>query len=144
MFMVVIFGLEIYKTDMCVQKQLSVYTQACTVYKKSWGGWAGCGVGFYPSWKIKQKGFCPKKGFCPSWKIYRKDFVHLVKKSGGWGWGGRLCPRCKKHGRDYVHLYKNEQKGFCPGGILSYTPFLQLPWNVLNLCRSHKHEVLKM
>ena len=29
------------------------------------------------------------------------------------------CPRCKKHGRDYVYLYKNEQKGFRPGGILS-------------------------
>ena len=23
--------------------------------------------------------------------------------------------------RDYVHLYKNEQKGLCPGGILSHT-----------------------
>ena len=43
MFMVVIFGLGIYKTDMCVQKQLSVYTQECAVYKISWGGWAGWG-----------------------------------------------------------------------------------------------------
>ena len=41
MFMVVIFGLGIYKTDICVQKQLSVYTQECAVYKISWGGWAG-------------------------------------------------------------------------------------------------------
>ena len=41
MFMVVIFGLGIYKTDMCVQKQLSVYTQECAVYKISWEGWAG-------------------------------------------------------------------------------------------------------
>ena len=32
---------------------------------------------------------------------------------------GGLYPRCKKHGGDYVHLYKNEQKGFRPGGILS-------------------------
>ena len=32
----------------------------------------------------------------------------------------------QKHGRDYVHLYKNEQKGFCPGGILSYILLLLL------------------
>ena len=107
-FMVVIFGLGIYKTDMCVQKQLSVYTQECAVYKISWGGWAGWGgvgvvggSGFYPPWKIKQKGFCPKKGFCPSCKIYRRDFVHLVKKSGGImstlqkTWEG-LCPPIQK------------------------------------------------
>ena len=43
--MVVIFGLGIYKTDMCVQKQLSVYTQECAVYKISWGEWAGGGGG---------------------------------------------------------------------------------------------------
>ena len=46
-----------------------------------------------------------QKGFCPPCKNE---------------WEG-LYPRCKKHGRDYVHLYKNEQKGLCPGGILSYT-----------------------
>ena len=74
----------------CVLKQLSVYTQSeCAVYEISWGGWAG---GILSTLKIKQKGFCPKKGFCPSWKVYRRDSVHLVKMSG----------------RDYVHLYKNE------------------------------------
>ena len=94
--MVVIFSLGTYKTDICVPKQLSVYTQECAIYKISWGGWAG--------------------GICPSWKIYRRDSVHLVKMSGR----DYIHVR-KKHGRDYVHLYKNEQKGLCPGGILSYT-----------------------
>ena len=113
MFMVVIFSLSTYKTDICVPKQLSVYIQECAVYKISWGGWAG---GSLSTLKIKQKGFCPKKGFCPSWKIYRRDSVHLVKMSGR-----DYIHVAKKHGRDYVHLYKNEQKGLCPGGILSYT-----------------------
>ena len=44
-------------------------------------------------------------GLCPSCKIHR----------------GGLCPSCKIHGGDFVHVYKNEQGGFCPGGILSYT-----------------------
>ena len=44
------------------------------------------------------------------------------KSSGGGGGGGGgvvISTLQKKHGRDYVHLYKNEQKGFRPGGILS-------------------------
>ena len=45
MFMVVIFSLETYKTDICGPKQLSVYTQECAVYKVSWGGWAEEGGG---------------------------------------------------------------------------------------------------
>ena len=44
-------------------------------------------------------------GLCPSCKIQR----------------GGLCPSCKIYGGDFVHVYKNEQGGFCPGGILSYT-----------------------
>ena len=114
MFMVVIFSLSTYKTDICVPKQLLVYTQECAVYKISWGGWAG---GILSTLKIKQKGFCPKKGFCLSWKIYRRDSVHLVKMSG----------------RDYIHVAKNMggivstytkmSRRLCLGGILSYTPF---------------------
>ena len=42
-------------------------------------------------------------GLCPSCKIQQ----------------GGLCPSCKIHGGDYVHIYKNEQGGFCPGGIMS-------------------------
>ena len=57
------------------------------------------GGGLCPSCKI-QRG-----GLCPSCKIQR----------------GGLCPSCKIHGGDFVHVYKNEQGGFCPGGILSYT-----------------------
>ena len=52
-------------------------------------------------------GLCPKiqrGGLCPSCKIQR---------------GGGLCPSCKIHGGDFVHVYKNEQWGFCPGGIMS-------------------------
>ena len=56
-----------------------------------WGG------GLCPSCKI-QRG-----GLCPSCKIQR----------------GGLCPSCKIHGGDFVHVYKNEQGGFCPGGIMS-------------------------
>ena len=53
-------------------------------------------------------GLCPScqiqwGGLCPSCKIQ---------------WGG-LCPSCKIHGGDFVHVYKNEQGGFCPGGIMS-------------------------
>ena len=80
--MVVIFNIGTYKTDICVPKQLSVYTQECAVYKISLGGWAG---GILSTLKIKQK------GFCPSWKIYRRDSVHLVKMSG----------------RGYIHVAKN-------------------------------------
>ena len=100
MLIVVIFSLGTYKTDICVQKQLSVYTQECTVYKISWGGWAGgWGVWILSTLKIKQKGFCPKKGFCPSCKIYRRDSVHLVKMSG----------------RDYIHVVKKKTwEGLCP------------------------------
>ena len=43
-------------------------------------------------------------GLCPSCKIQR---------------GGGLCPSSKIHGGDFVHVYKNEQGGFCPGGIMS-------------------------
>ena len=57
--------------------------------------------GLCPSCKIQQG------GLCPSCKIQR----------------GGLCPSCKIHGGDFVHVYKNEQEGFCPGGILSYTLF---------------------
>ena len=42
-------------------------------------------------------------GLCPNCKIQR----------------GGLCPSCKIHGGDFVHVYKNEQGGFCPGGIMS-------------------------
>ena len=73
-------------------------------------------MGILSTLKIKQKGFCPKKGFFVLvGKIYRRDSVHLVKMSGR-----DYIHVAKKHGRDYVHLYKNEQKGLCPGGILSY------------------------
>ena len=68
-------------------KQLSVYTQDCAVYKICLGGWAR---EVLSTLKIKQKGYCPKKGFCPSWKIYRRDSVHLVKISR----------------RDYIHVAK--------------------------------------
>ena len=68
MFMVVIFSIGTYKTDICVQEQLSVYTQECAVYKINWGGYAG---GILSTLKIKQK------GFCRCWKIYRRDSVHL-------------------------------------------------------------------
>ena len=53
--------------------------------------------GLCPSCKIQQG------GLCPSCKIQR----------------GGLCPSCKIHGGDFVHVYKNEQGGFCPGGIMS-------------------------
>ena len=61
---------------------------------------------------IRGGGLCPSckiqwGGLCPSCKIQR----------------GGLCPSCKIHGGDFVHVYKNEQGGFCPGGILSYTLF---------------------
>ena len=105
------FSLGTYKTDICVPKQLSVYTQVCAVYKISWGRWAG---GILSTLKIKQKGFCPKKGFCPSWKIYRRDSVHLVKMSGrdyihvAQNIGGIMSTYTKMSRRDYV------QEGFCP------------------------------
>ena len=100
MFMVVIFSLGTYKTDICVQKQLSVYTNEC--------------AGILSTLKIKQKGFCPKKGFCPSWKIYRRDSVHLVKISGrdyihvAKNMGGIMSTYTKMSKRDYV------REGFCP------------------------------
>ena len=109
--MVVIFSLGTYKTDICVQKQLSVYTLECAVYKISWGGWAG---GILSTSKIKQKGFCPKKGFCPSWKIYGRDSVHLVKMSArdyihvAKNMGGIMSTYTKMSTRDYV------REGFCP------------------------------
>ena len=62
------------------------------------------GGGLCPSCKIQWG------GLCPSCKIQR----------------GGLCPSCKIHGGDFVHVYKNEQGGFCPGGILSYTRDLHL------------------
>ena len=49
------------------------------------------------------------------------DYVLVVKFTGG-----GLCPSCKIHGGDFVHVYKNEQRGFCLGGILSYTLKLEL------------------
>ena len=109
--MVVIFSLGTYKTDICVPKQLSVYTQECAVYKISWRGWAG---GILSTLKIKQKGFCPKKGFCPSWKMYRRDSVHLVKMSErdyihvARNMGGIMSTYTKMRRRDYV------REGFCP------------------------------
>ena len=76
MFMVVIFGLGIYKTDMCVQKQLSVYTEECAVYKISWGGWAGAGGGGGEDSihleKISRKDF-----------VQRRDFVLVGKFTEG-------------------------------------------------------------
>ena len=105
MFMVVIFNLGTYKTDICVPKQLSVDTQECAVYKISWGGWAG---GILYTLKIKQK------RFCPSWKIYRRDSVHLVKMRGrdyihiAKNMGGIMSIYTKMSRRDYV------REGFCP------------------------------
>ena len=57
----------------------------------------GGGEGLCPSCKIQ------RRGLCPNCKIQR----------------GGLCPSCKIHGGDFVHVYKNEQGGFCPGGIMS-------------------------
>ena len=100
MFMVVIFSLGTYKTDICVQKQLSVYTNEC--------------AGILSTLKIKQKGFCPKKGFCPSWKIYRRDSALLVKMRGrdyihvAKNMGGIMSTYTKMNKRDYV------REGFCP------------------------------
>ena len=108
--MVVIFSLGTYKTDICLLKQLSVYTLECAVYKISWGGWAR---GILSTLKIKQKGFCPKKGFCPSWKICRRDSVHPVKMNRrdyshvAKNMGGIMSTYTKMSGRDYV------QEGFC-------------------------------
>ena len=70
MFMVVIFGLGIYKTDMCVQKQLSVYTQECAVYKISWGGWAG--------WDSTHLEKLSRRDF-----VQRRDFVLVGKFTEG-------------------------------------------------------------
>ena len=44
------------------------------------------------------------------------DYVLVVKFSGG-----DYVLVVKFMGGDFVHIYKNEQGGFCPGGILSYT-----------------------
>ena len=63
----------------------------------------------------------------------QKEFCPPCKKEQG----GGLYPRCKKHGRDYVHLYKNEQKGFCPGGILSVYHYNLLA-SVLSVFIFHK------
>ena len=53
-------------------------------------------------------------GICPSCKIQRGGLRPSCKiQRGG------LCPSCKIHGGDFVHVYKNEQGGFCPGGIMS-------------------------
>ena len=55
-------------------------------------------VGILSTLKIKQKGFCPKKGFGASWRIYRRDSIHFVKMSG----------------RDYIHIAQKNM-----GGIVS-------------------------
>ena len=68
---------------------------------------------------VISKGDFVRRGFCPS---YGGDFVHLVKIM--WEFQRGLCPPCKKHEGDFVHLCKNEQRGFCPRGILSYSLFL--------------------
>ena len=61
-------------------------------------------------------------GLCPSCKIHR-------------GGGGGLCPSCKIHGGDFVHVHKNEQGGFCPGGIMSVSPnFTLKKFAHLDLC----------
>ena len=53
-------------------------------------------------------------GLCPSCKIQRGGLCPSCKiQRGG------LCPSCKIHGGDFVHVYKNEQGGFCLGGIMS-------------------------
>ena len=71
-------------------------------------------MGILSTLKIKQKGFCPKKGFCPSWKIYGRDSVHLVKMSGrdyihvAKSMGGIMSTFTKMSRRDYV------REGFCP------------------------------
>ena len=51
---------------------------------------------------------------CPSCKILRGGLCPSCKiQRGG------LCPSCKILEGDFVHVYKNEQGGFCPGGIMS-------------------------
>ena len=79
-------------------KLFTLYDVCCNI-----GGdfiFFGGGGGLCPSCKI-QRG-----GLCPNCKILR----------------GGLCPSCKIHGGDFVHVYKNEQGGFCPGGIMSVSP----------------------
>ena len=56
-------------------------------------------------------------GLCPSCKIQRGGLCPNCKiQRGG------LCPSCKIHEGDFVHVYKNEQGGFCPGGLCPYPP----------------------
>ena len=50
-------------------------------------------------------------------KFSRGDYVLVVKFSGG-----DYVLGVKFMGGDFVHVYKNEQGGFCPGGIMSVSP----------------------
>ena len=83
--------------------------------------------------KIKQKGFCPKKGFCPSWKIYRRDSVHLVKMNGrdyihvAKNMGGIMSTYTKMSRRDYV------REGFCPTLLTPLKNKLYLSINFLSI-----------
>ena len=63
---------------------------------------------------IRVGGIWSKGGLCPSCKIQRGGLCPSCKiqREG-------ICPSCKIHGGDFVHVYKNEQGGFCPGGIMS-------------------------
>ena len=76
--------------------------------------------GILSTLKIKQKGFCPKKGFGASWKIYGRDSVHLVKMSGrdyihvAKNMGGIMSTYTKMSRRDYV------REGFCPTLAFGY------------------------
>ena len=65
-------------------------------------------------------GLCPtckiqRGGLCPSCKIHRGggggDYVLVIKFMGG---------------GDFVHVYKNEQGGFCPGGIMSVSRLIMV------------------
>ena len=52
-------------------------------------------------------------------KFSRGDYVLVVNFSGG-----DYVLVVKFMGGGFVHVYKNEQEGFCPGGILSYTQII--------------------
>ena len=88
-----------------------------------------------------QVGLCPKgilsilwRGFCPPCKNLEGDYVHPVKS-----FKGDYVHLVKKHEGDFVHLCKNEQRGFCPRGILSYTPQGELQINTVNPTRGKPH-----
>ena len=89
--------------DLQSESKLFTWYDVCCNIRGRGGGGGGDTIreGLCPSCKI-QRG-----GLCPSCKIQR----------------GGLCPSCKIHGGDFVHVYKNEQGGFCLGGIMSVSRF---------------------